>query len=101
MQQYETPEQRAIARACLKLIMYACRQDNIEPYAALVDQVMHAITCDDVDKTVLAYPKVLITIMGNEKQCAKLVTLIEQVKHAEKDNHKSKQRLIQFITSLV
>ncbi len=100
LQTCKTSEQRAIIRASLKLIMYACRQPNIEPYTSLIEQVLKAYT-SDVDKTILAYPKVLRAIQGKPEQCSPLVTLLEQAHQAQKNDPRPRERLIHSIASII
>ncbi len=101
LETYATPQERVFMRGCLKLIMHTCRKDDIEPYASFVYHIKDAIANEAFDKTILAYPKLPLAVMDKPRACTKLVMLIEQVNNAKQDDPEPRERLIQFIESLV
>lgn len=102
LREYKTSEQRDAVRACLELIMHACRMEPSDPHLLLAQHIVEAITYDDVDKTVLAYPEQVRLLTHNKDACTQLILHIWEVRDAERNNDpQAKERLIEFMESLI
>jgi hypothetical protein len=97
LRDYQTLEQQAIVRACLELIMYACRLEKNDAQTLIARHIVDAMYYDDVDKTVLAYPNQLLSLMHNKDACNQLLLHIWEVRDAAPNNVVQREKLRNFL----